>query len=295
MTAIEAPSGKGAGDENFPVGSWLLPARHRSHIMAFYDFVRAADDVADSPDLSPDDKLERLELFERALLGDQELWAKLPKAASLRRSLDATGITAQHAIDVLKAFKQDAVKGRYDEWSDLLDYCAYSASPVGRFLLDLHGEDKALYQLSDALCDALQILNHLQDCADDFLELDRIYLPQRYFDHAGIDQSALTASKTSPAFRWLLDEVLDGTDTLLRKAAFLPAALTSRRLGAESAVILEMARKLARQLRQNDPIATRVELTKPVFAITALLGLGRLQWLRRGRREDQSLQKEAMR
>ena len=105
MTNLETPSGKGAGDENFPVGSWLLAAAHRPHVMAFYHFVRAADDIADNPKLSPDDKLERLEMFEKALLGDQALLADLPKAAILKHSLDDTKVTNRHALDVLKAFQ----------------------------------------------------------------------------------------------------------------------------------------------------------------------------------------------
>lgn len=282
MTNLETPSGKGAGDENFPVGSRLLSAAYRPHIMAFYHFVRAADDIADHPKLEPDDKLERLERFEKALLGDHGLLADLPKAAALQRSLDDTKVTNRHALDVLKAFKQDATKTRYADWSELLDYCACSASPVGRYLLDLHGEDPALYEISDPLCDALQILNHLQDCADDFIKLDRLYLPEDLFLKAGTDQSALRASQSSSAFRHVLDEVLDGTDGLLRVATGLPGALNSQRLGAETAVILEMARTLSRLLRRRDPIAERVELSKPAFAFSALKGLGRLQWLKRG-------------
>lgn len=291
---LETPSGKGAGDENFPVGSWLLPAAHRPHVMAFYHFVRAADDIADNPKLVAEEKLRRLGLFEHALLGDRQSLAELPKAASLRHSLAETGVTDRHALDLLKAFKQDATKTRYVDWQDLLDYCALSASPVGRFLLDLHGEDKALYCLSDPLCDALQILNHLQDCADDFNDLDRLYLPLDFFAKAGIDMSALPAAKASSAFRAVLDQTLDGTDALLEKAVNLPAALNSRRLGAESAVILEMARKLSGELRRRDPLAERVELSKAGFALTALKGLCRLQWIKRGSRHDLPRPTEAL-
>lgn len=295
MDGIETPSGKDAGSENFPVGSWLLPADLRPHVMAFYHFVRAADDIADNGDLAAEDKLERLDFFEQALLGDEALLANLPKAASLRRSLEETGVTDRHARDILKAFRQDAAKTRYRDWADLLDYCAHSASPVGRYLLDLHGEDQALYQLSDPLCDALQILNHLQDCADDYRELDRVYLPDDFFAGENIDHAALVGAKACSGLRKILDKALDGTDELLHQAAGLPAGLKSRRLGAESAVILEMARKLRDRLRRQDPIATRVELSKFSFAVTALRGLGRLQWLRRGGRPGLRLPEGAVR
>ena len=273
--ALETPSGKWAGDENFPVGSWLLPARLRPHVAAFYAFVRAADDIADSPDLAPDDKLARLARFEAALTGPPALAASLPKARALRASLAATRVTPRHAIDVLAAFRRDATTLRYRDWADLLDYCALSAAPVGRYLLDLHGEASELYRFSDPLCDTLQLLNHLQDCQDDYRALDRVYLPLDSFAAAGIGVEALAAPATSPALRQVLDRVLDGVDALLATASELPRALRSRRLAAEAAVIVEIARRLAWELRRRDPLAARVELSRPRFLLCGLVGVGR--------------------
>jgi squalene synthase HpnC len=272
---LETPSGKGPRDENFPVGSWLLPARLRPHVAAFYAFVRAADDIADNPDLTPEQKLARLARFETALIGPPAPAAHLPKAQALRASLAATGVSARHALDLLAAFRRDATKLRYRDWPDLLDYCALSASPVGRYLLDLHGERRALYRFSDPLCDALQLLNHLQDCADDYRALDRVYLPLDGFAAAGIGVEALGQGATSPALRDMLDRVLDGVDGLLAAACHLPRALRSRRLAAESAVILEIARGLAKELRRRDPLAERVALSRPQFLRCGLLGLAR--------------------
>jgi hydroxysqualene synthase len=274
--ALETPSGKGASDENFPVGSWLVPARLRPHVAAFYAFVRAADDIADNPDLAADEKLTRLARFEAALTGPPALARSLPKAQALRASLAETGVTPRHALDVLAAFKRDATTLRYRDWPDLLDYCALSASPVGRHLLDLHGEARELYRFSDPLCDTLQLLNHLQDCRDDYRALDRVYLPLDSFAVAGIGVEALDRPATSPALRRVLDRVLDGVDALLAAANGLPRALRSRRLAAESAVILEIARRLARELRRRDPLAERVELSRPGFLLCGLLGIGRM-------------------
>jgi hydroxysqualene synthase len=279
--ALETPSGKGARDENFPVGSLLLPAALRPHVMTFYAFVRAADDVADNPALAPDDKIRRLACFAAALSGGAEA-AVLPKAAALRASLAATGVSPQHALDLLAAFTQDATRRRYRDWPDLLGYCALSARPVGRYLLDLHGERPALYALSDPLCDALQVLNHLQDCRDDYRDLDRVYLPQDRFAAAGIGVEELGRTSASPALRRVLDDVLAGVDRLLLEARDLPSALRSRRLGAEAAVILAIARRLAAELRRRDPVAERVELGRTALARCALSGLGRM--LRPGRR-----------
>jgi squalene synthase HpnC len=282
--AFESPSGKWSSDENFQVGSWLLRAALRPHVAAFYAFVRSADDIADNPELAPAEKVSRLERFEAALTGPPTPAATFPKAAALRASLAATGVSPRHALDLLAAFKRDATKLRYRDWPDLLGYCALSASPVGRFLLDLHGEAAELYRLSDPLCDALQVLNHLQDCKADYLALDRVYLPLDGFAAAGIGVEALRAPRASPALRTVLERALAGVDGLLGAAGALPRALRSPRLAAESAVILEMARRLAQELRRRDPLAERVELTRLRFALCGARGLGRVLWDRRPRR-----------
>jgi squalene synthase HpnC len=271
--AFETPSGKWARDENFPVGSWLLPARLRPHVAAFYAFVRAADDIADNPDLAAEEKLARLARFEEALTGPPAPAASLPKAEALRASLAATRVTPRHALDVLAAFKRDAATLRYRDWPDLLGYCALSASPVGRYLLDLHGEASELYRFSDPLCDTLQLLNHLQDCQADYRALDRVYLPLDSFADAGVGVEALDQPCTSPALRQVLNRVLDGVDALLATAGGLPRALRSRRLAAESAVILAIARRLAQELRRRDPLVERVELSRPQFLLCGLLGI----------------------
>ena len=148
-------------------------------------------------------------------------------------------------------------------------------------LLDLHGEPKALYAFSDPLCDALQVLNHLQDCQTDYRSLDRVYLPLDRFAAARIGVEELGRPSASPALRRVLDDTLEGVDQLLRAAQDLPRALASRRLAAESAVILAIARRLAALLRQRDPLAERVELGRAAFLQCALRGLAGLIWTRR--------------
>ena len=271
-TGLETPSGKGADDENFPVGSWLLPKALRPHVATFYAYARAIDDIADNPDLAADDKIGRLDAFANALQNGSNDPA-LAKAEALRQTLAATGITAKHGLDLISAFKQDAVKNRYESWAELVDYCDRSAAPVGRFLLDLHGEDKSLYAFSDALCNALQVINHLQDCGKDYREMNRVYLPMAWIkgDNAGVEH--LSRDALSSALRRVLDRALERTRTLLAEARRLPANLRSRRLGAESAVILTIAERLTAKLGREDPLARRVVLSKPVFAFTALRGL----------------------
>ena len=113
--------------------------------------------------LAADEKIARLDVMEDVLLGRRD--GGSPSALRLRASLAETGVTPRHSLDLLIAFRRDATKLRYADWGELYDYCRYSAMPVGRHVLDLHGEDRATYVPSDALCTSLQVLNHLQDCA----------------------------------------------------------------------------------------------------------------------------------
>ena len=260
----ETPSGKGSGDENFPVGSFLLPTRLRPHVAIFYAYARAIDDIADNPDLAPEEKVRRLDGFDAALIGENDDPAFV-KAHRIRNSLRETNVPVRHCRDLISAFKQDATKPRYADWPDLIDYCARSASPVGRYLLDLHGESKDVYPANDALCNALQVLNHLQDCQDDYRNLDRVYLPQNWMTEAGVAVEALGAPEASPGLRQVLDKCLDATASLLDLAHTLPGRLKSRRLAMESAAIVRIAERLTSHLRRRDPLAERVELGKPEF------------------------------
>jgi squalene synthase HpnC len=272
---IEAPSGKGPGDENFPVGSWLIRRDLRVHVHAFYRFARTADDIADSPLLGAEDKLRRLDRMAEILDGAEGIdsGGKSPAARAMRESLAATGVTAQHCHDVLRAFRQDAVKLRYRDWDDLMEYCRYSAAPVGRQLLDLHGESRAAWPASDALCAALQVLNHLQDCAADYRALDRVYLPLADLGAAGSGVAALSAPAASPELRRVLDILLDRTDSLIATARGLAPGVAARGLRWESAVIVALAARLARRLRRGDPLAGRVKLARSDFAAAFISGV----------------------
>ncbi len=269
---VETPSGKGAQDENFPVGSFLLPKALRPHVARFYAFARAIDDIADNPDLAPDDKAARLAGMEQALTSESP-GPGYETAVRLKESLEQTDVPARHGCDLVSAFIQDAYKGRYADWDELIDYCLRSASPVGRYLLDLHGEDPSGYPQSDALCNALQVINHLQDCQDDYRAMDRVYIPEDWLAEAGTDVSALDAECSSPALRSVLDRCVAATEALMPEAGRLPPKLKSLHLALESAVIVEIADQLLRELARRDPVAERIELTKPQFVWCGLKGV----------------------
>jgi farnesyl-diphosphate farnesyltransferase len=270
----ESWSGKDRGDENFPVGSWLIRAALRPHIHAFYAFARNADDIADSPDFAPDQKIARLDIMEAVLTGVQSEGA--PSAARLRDSLAQTSVSAIHARELLVAFRQDATKTRYESWDALMDYCRYSAAPVGRYVLELHGESRDTWVPSDALCASLQILNHLQDCAGDLRALDRCYIPQDMLARHGVATDDIARGKTAPGLRAVFGEMLTLTEALNLEAASLPSLVKARRLRVETAIIINLARRLTGLLRRGDPLASRVKLQKTDFAAATLAALPRL-------------------
>ena len=270
---LETPSGKWSGDENFPVGSWLLPARLRPHIAAYYAIARTTDDIADNPNLSPEEKLRRLDAFEAAVKGETAGEAVPASVERMHESLAETGLGPRHVIDIIAAFKQDATKLRYADWNDLMGYCMLSASPVGRYVLDLHGEDRSTWEVSDPLCNALQVLNHLQDCQDDYRALDRVYLPEPWLQEAGIGVEALDADSSSDALRSVLDRLLDGVDDLMVKARQLPGVVRNRRLSMETAIIVRLADRLRVLLRADDPLASRVALSRWDFARAGMGGV----------------------
>ncbi|HUB63944.1 MAG TPA: squalene synthase HpnC [Methylocella sp.] len=261
--------------ENFPVASRLIAPRHRPVILAYYRFARGADDVADSPSLSPDEKLARLDRFEATLTGRSD---SVDAALPLRSALAERKMPARHALDLLRAFRKDAVKQRYANWSELMDYCAYSAAPVGRFVLDVHGESEATWPASDALCTALQVINHLQDCGADFRNLDRVYIPQDALAAQRIGADTLGAAKASPSLRKVLQGVAERNAPLVALGSTLPAQVRDFRLCLETAVIGRLARTLNALLLESDPLSERVHLAK--LRVLLLSGLGAAEGLR---------------
>ena len=272
-------SGKSHLDENFPVASFLVAPRHRGIILAFYRFARVADDVADHAEAGADEKLELLDQMRRTLLGETDA---SPEAAALRMMLAEHKLTAQHGLDLLEAFSRDVTKLRYRDWDDLLDYCRVSANPVGRFVLDVHGESRALWPANDALCSALQIVNHLQDCAKDYRLLNRVYIPMDGFDAAGIGPEELGQHQASPALKSVIAGLARQTFGLLVKSRGFAAGVRDARLASEVSVIQALAENLCRRLMNRDPLSERVHHRKSealLLAIPALISclVGRLR------------------
>ncbi len=266
--ASEWRSGKGHRDENFPVASWIIHPRHRSLILAFYNFVRTADDIADHATLSGDKKLSLLDLLETELLGNGDSQAE---AVNLRRALAERGMPPRHALDVLIAFRMDVTKLRYETWDEVIHYCRYSAMPVGRFMLDVHGESTSTWTASDALCAGLQINNHLQDCGKDFKNLNRVYLPRDALAASGASVEQLGQARAVPALLKCLQSLAARNEILLDESKSLAAEVRDFRLGLEISVIQSFADRIVRLLKVRDPLCERVHLN-PVELLGLSLG-----------------------
>jgi squalene synthase HpnC len=257
-TASELRSGKTHRDENFPVASWIIHPCHRALILAFYNFVRTADDIADHASLGAPDKLAYLDLLEAELLGGGD---SQPEAVNLRQALAHRSMPPRHALDVLTAFRMDVTKLRYENWDEVINYCRYSAMPVGRFMLDVHGESTSTWGASDALCAGLQINNHLQDCGKDYRDLNRVYLPRDALATAGASVEALGAERSSTPLLHCLHSLAVRTADLLDQSKSLSAEVKDFRLGLEISVIASFADKIVGLLKVRDPLSETVHLS----------------------------------
>jgi squalene synthase HpnC len=256
-TASELRSGKTHRDENFPVASWIIHRRHRGLILAFYNFVRTADDIADHATLDASEKLRYLDLLEAELLGQGDTQ---PEAVKLRQALAERGMPPRHALDVLVAFRMDVTKLRYENWDEVIHYCRYSAMPVGRFMLDVHGESTSTWPASDALCAGLQINNHLQDCGKDFRDLNRVYLPRDALAAAGASVEQLGGDRAPPPLLQCLQALAVRTGALLDESKSLNAEVRDLRLGFEISVIQRFADRIVGMLKVRDPLSESVHL-----------------------------------
>jgi hydroxysqualene synthase len=285
--AADWRSGKGHRDENFPVASWLIHPRHRGVILAFYNFVRTADDVADHANMRPGDKLRLLDRLDAGLIGAGNDDAV---AVRLRAALAERSLSPKHAQDLLAAFRLDVTKLRYRDWDDLISYCSLSAMPVGRFVCDVHGESRSVWPANDALCAALQIINHLQDCRNDYLNLDRVYVPQDMLAASGAAVEALGAARASPALLDCLHRLAERTGRLLSESDDFAVMIKDRRLGLEVAVINRLAHRLTRMLTTHDPLSERVHLGAFAVASLTLTGILGGAARRAGRRSSAASQ-----
>ncbi len=266
----DTSSGKTHSDENFPVASALIAPQNRAPIMAFYDFVRAADDISDHPTLTAQQKLDLLERLDLALMnrGPEE-----PVATRLREECRARRLDPQHARDLITAFMRDVTYLRYRDWDDLIYYCRYSAMPVGRFVCDVHGENpERVWAANDALCAALQVINHLQDCGKDYRSLDRVYITAEALSAHGGRVEMLGEARAPAPLLAAIRDLNEKTAALLDRSRPFADLIDDTRLAMEVGAIQALAEKLVARLGVADPLCEKVHAGKIGFALAGARG-----------------------
>ena len=267
-------SGKSYSDENFPVASFLMTKKIRSIVRVFYFFARMADDIADHQKLSSNQKKKILLFFDNAISKSKKTNNKiLDKMIAKFKELPSG---KKYSRNLLKAFMMDASNKKYKNWNDLLYYCKFSANPVGRFVIDAVNERKnieKIYEASDSLCTALQIINHIQDCKKDFKELNRVYIPESFFKKYSLDKKILRKSKSIENFERLKIEIVDNVLASLRKTKLGLREIQSWRLRKETLIILNIAKRLCNLLKINDPLEKQIKLSRIDFIFCFFKGI----------------------
>jgi squalene synthase HpnC len=210
--------------ENFTVASRLLPGRLRQHVCNIYAYCRWADDLADETG-DPRRSLALLEWWEKLLRQCYQSHATHPVMVALSETIRKFNIPAEPFLDLLVAFRQDQQVTRYETLDQLLEYCRYSANPVGRMVLYLgqrHTPERR--RLSDSICTGLQLTNFWQDVARDW-DRGRIYLPQADCRRFGYDEAGFARRECNEAFRQLLAAQVEDAESRLRAGSPLAAQL----------------------------------------------------------------------
>jgi len=256
-------SGKSYSDENFPVASFLMTKEIRKIVRVFYFFARMADDIADHQTLRPNQKKRILFFFDKAIAKNEK--TNNPILNNMIKRFKELPSGKKYSRNLLKAFMMDASNKKYKIWEDLLFYCKFSANPVGRFVIDAVNEKqniKKIYEASDNLCTALQIINHVQDCQKDFKELKRVYIPYSLFKKYSLDKSILNQKKSTENFKRLKIEIIDNVLKLLKGTEIGLYKIQSWRLRKETLIILNIAKRLCNLLKRNDPLKKKIKLSR---------------------------------
>ena len=250
--------------ENFPVASRLLPKQLRLPIAVIYAFARRADDFADEGDLSNEERITAL----------TDYGAKLDLIEQGQQVEDSTFIALadviqQHELpislfhDLLTAFKMDVTKARYANFGEVMEYCRYSANPVGRLLLHLNkATSPQNLGASDAICSALQLTNFLQDISQDLEESDRIYIPQDEMEQFSVSEDDIRNKITNNSTQRLIEFQIRRTVKLMQAGAPLGKVLKGR-MGLELRMTIMGGSRILQKLnQQHDNVFSRPRLNK---------------------------------
>jgi squalene synthase HpnC/squalene synthase HpnD len=213
--------------ENFNVVSWLLPKELHQHFYNVYAYCRWADDLGDEIPQT-ERALELLDWWEKELNACYEGNPSHPVFIALRETIVVKEIPKHPFADLLRAFRQDQFVKRYPTWNSVLNYCVYSANPVGRLVLYLCGyRDEQRQKLSDATCTALQLANFWQDVSRD-LEKDRIYIPLDIAAAHGVREADIVERRFDERYADLMKDLISRTRLLFAKGMPLGTMVDSR-------------------------------------------------------------------
>ncbi|TDK68714.1 squalene synthase HpnC [Sapientia aquatica] len=248
--------------ENFPVASFLLPARLRPAVEALYLFARSADDIADEGDATDAERLAGLSAYEAqlALIERNELPTDV-QFQRLQQIIRQYQLPIQPLYQLLSAFKQDVVKKRYASYPDLLDYCQRSANPVGQLILHLYGAATAQnFRDSDAICSALQLINFWQDVAIDW-QKQRIYIPQDDLRRFAVTESDIDQQCSHDAWKSLMQFQVQRSRELMLSGMGLGRRLPGR-LGLELRAVIQGGLRICEkiELEQHNVFQRRPKL-----------------------------------
>lgn len=220
--------------ENFPVASFLIPKEKRKYVYAVYSFARYADDIADSSILTSEQKLEKLDRLELDLQkitsGEFENLNDATKFTfiALYQTLQDLNVPVFEFHNLLKAFKQDSVKDKYETFDELLEYSKYSANPVGHLVLYIFGyNDAELFELSDYICTGLQLINFWQDVSRD-LEISRVYIPNELIRENNYSYQNLYNKIEDESYVYIIKELIEKTKEIYEKGNSLPDKVSGR-------------------------------------------------------------------
>jgi len=239
----------GTSDGLFPAPRQFAD-RHRAEILALAEFHDRARAIADNTDASPELRIARLKRLS----------------------------SGEHGGRLVQACLKDVSAKRFRNWSELIAYCRFGAAPIGRFLIELHGEDPASVRAAETFYSAKLVLRRLQNCKADYLTHDRVYLPGDWMKRAGIDASALAQSRTNPALRQVFDQMLDGALEMIGDARAGLGGLADRTFRIAMQTEIASAKRLAASLRRSDPLARPVGLSRPAVLFCIVVGHARGYW-----------------
>ena len=248
--------------ENFPVASWVLPRKMRLPTAAIYAFARRADDLADEGHATDEQRIADLDKLNQQV---KQLFtgeaSEDPVFIALADCVQRFNLPEQCFYDLIDAFKQDVSQKRYADFGELMQYCRRSANPIGRLMLHLYGQtDRKSLAQSDAVCSALQLINFYQDMAQDYKELDRIYIPQDEIRAAFVNETYFNSQRTDGPMILLMRKQYERAHKLLQGGAPLGKSLKGR-FGFEIRLIIAGGSRILLKLdKQTDDVFSRPRL-----------------------------------